>query len=152
MSSKILPLEPIRGFNNASGDKTNTCCCYIPLEKKCTAEQSMGYLYSHSEKTKKETFGCKLTKHGRDFGSVHLGCWSKTHQPEWNSFFMVWAAEKSRSKHQPIRCLEELLSASQMAFSGCVLACGTVNKFPVSCFIGLLLFLFYSGFFGRPTE
>lgn len=49
-------------------------------------------------KWKRKHLGVNVTKHGQDFDSAHLCCWSKTHQPEWNSFFMVWAAGKCKIK------------------------------------------------------
>lgn len=151
MTSKTLPLEPIRGFNNASGDKRNAFCFDLLLENKWTAKQGIGYLYSCSEKMEKETFGCKCNK---AWSGLWLICAAGVKLISQNGIHFSWSGRlgSARSKHQPIRCLEELLSASQMAFSGCVLTFGTVNKFPVSCFIGLLLFLFYSGFFRRLTE
>lgn len=98
MTSKTLPLEPIRGFNNASGDKINAFCFDLLLENKWTAKQGIGYLYSHSEKMKKETFGCKCNKAWSELWLCSFVLLSKTHQPEWNSFFMVWAAGKCKIK------------------------------------------------------
>lgn len=155
VTSKALPLEPMGGFNNVSSDKTNVFCFYILLDMTRTFKQNIGYLHNHSRKTKQETFvgKCNNTLHGLDFGSVHLGCCSKN-SSAWVEFIFHglggWEVQDQNTSRFSV--WRELLSASQMAFSGCVLACGTVNKFPVSCFIRLLLFLYYSGFFRIPTE
>lgn len=144
---------PTCGSNNVSSGKINALCFYLLLENTWAPEQNNGHLYNHSMKTKQNNnlLGVTVTKHGQDFGSAHLGCCSKTHRPGWNPFFMVWEAGKYKIK-TPADSADVwrwLLSASQMAVSGCVLTGRTVNKFPVSCFVGLLLFLYYSGFSGR---